>query len=227
MGVGSGPWRWRAEKGLNGRGRHVRVGPQQARGLSLRGLGPGPPAGTRRLPSRRCPRTPLSPRRLPPSRLAAECCPGRRAGLPPWGGRLAPPGGRLGGSEHRRELAAASHKADAQPHVACGKEEGPVSGSGSEARGVAPSAHGCSAPQGKGPLLKAGKKEIYSVDTFFGYINRERRGGLYGWTRSISGERTQLIRLEERKLAVGSSASAGRPPAASHPLTCALSSRRL
>lgn len=138
--------------------RGARAGPGT---LCLRGLGPGPPAGTRRLPSRRCPQTPPSPRRLPPAGLAAGCCPGRRAGVLPGGGRPAPPGGRLGGSERRWELAASSTRPTPSPVSRVGRrEEGLASGPGAEARRAASSARRSPTPRapGDGSRFKGGKK---------------------------------------------------------------------
>lgn len=123
-GVGSGTWRWRAEKGLDGRGQHLLAGPEQARGLPPYMLW-------------------VQDHQLGPVvfRLVAALGLYSLQGVflrPAWqpnavqeGGLGSLPGvgvqllqGCAWGSKGRWGLAASPHKADSQPRVACGKAGG-------------------------------------------------------------------------------------------------------
>lgn len=166
MGAGSGPWRWRAEKGLNGRGQHVCVGPKQARGLSPyvvrvqdHQLGPVVFHLVAALGLHS-----LQGAFLRPAWQLDAVQEGGLASFPGVGVRLLQGGAWGAANTVGGWLAALSHKADSQPRVAVGGREN------RPARGVAPSAHGhrCGASRGKGPVSKAGKTEMkLSVGSHF------------------------------------------------------------
>lgn len=185
MGTGS----WRAGKGRNGRGQRMRAGPEQARGRSAyvvwvqdHQLGP---VVFRLVAALRL--RPLQGAFLRPAWQPDAVQEGGLASFPGVGVRL------LQGVAWGTANAAGSWQR--RPHgrlpAPCraweGGRKGWRAGRGQRrgARHLLPAGRPRRASPGTGPVSKAGRKAMYSVGTFLGYMNSEQRGGLYGGARWI------------------------------------------
>lgn len=96
--------------------------------------------------------------------------------------------GSPGGQRTPLGVGSVVHTADSQPRVAWeGGRKGWRAGRGQRrgARHLLPAGRPRRASPGTRPVSKAGRKAMYSVGTFLGYMNSEQRGGLYGGARWI------------------------------------------